>query len=231
MNDIIIQTKDLVRQFPSGEGYLTVLKGINLAVKKGEILSIVGPSGAGKSTLLHIMGLLDRPTNGAVYFRDQDLARLNQTEQAKIRNNTFGFVFQFYHLIPEMDVLENTLLPYMINHSLIGWLARREMLYKQAQELLNRLGLGSRLYHQVNHLSGGEKQRVAIARALVTEPEIVFCDEPTGNLDRATSQEIQDLIWELNQEQGLTFIIVTHEESIAQKAHRFLRLVDGIIQT
>lgn len=228
-NNIIIRCENLVKQYPSGESYLTVLKEISLEVKKGEILAIVGPSGAGKSTLLHILGLLDTPTSGTVYFKQSDLSKLTSMEQSRIRNKAFGFVFQFYHLIPELDVLENTLLPYMIDYSIFGWLAQKRHLSQRAKELLVELGLANRIHHRVGLLSGGEKQRVAIARALVNNPEIVFCDEPTGNLDSVTSQEIQELIWNLNQKEGITFVIVTHEESIARRAHRFLRLIDGII--
>lgn len=230
-NNIVIRCENLVKQYPSGEGYLTVLKGISLDVKQGEILAILGPSGAGKSTLLHIIGLLDKPTSGMVYFKDTDITKLTLSEQARIRNLTFGFVFQFYHLIPELDVLENTLLPYMINHSLTAWAVHRRGLYQRAKDLLARLGLAKRIRHRVGVLSGGEKQRAAIARALITNPEIVFCDEPTGNLDSVTSQEIQNLIWKLNEDAGTTFVIVTHEAAIARRAHRLLRLVDGIIQT
>ena len=226
-NEIIIRTENIVKEFPSGSGVLTVLKGISLEIKRGEIFSIVGPSGAGKSTLLHILGLLDRPTSGSVYFHERFLAHLKPAEESHLRNTTFGFVFQFYHLIPELTVWENVLLPFMIRHSLVKWWALKRELVPRAQKLLNRLGLSERLKHRVNQLSGGERQRLAIARAFITDPEVIFCDEPTGNLDQATSQEIQNLIWELNRNFGKTFIIVTHEESIAKKAHRMIHLIDG----
>lgn len=227
--EVIITAKKLTKSFPSGTGTLQVLKEIDLEIRKGEILSIVGPSGAGKSTLLHILGLLDYPTSGEISFKQQPFTSFKPIEKARIRNRQFGFVFQFYHLIPELNALGNTMLPYMIKYSLGTWLLKKAEIKKRCQDLLNDLGLGARMHHKPKQLSGGEQQRVAIARALITQPEIVFCDEPTGNLDSATSLEIQNLIWKLNQSKGITFIIVTHEESIARKAHRMIRLVDGQI--
>ncbi len=229
--EIIITAKKLTKSFPSGTEMLQVLKGIDLEIRKGEILSIIGPSGAGKSTLLHILGLLDYPTSGEISFKQQSFASFKPIEKARIRNRQFGFVFQFYHLIPELNALGNTILPYMINYSLGTWLLKKAEIKKRCQDLLNDLGLGARIHHQPKQLSGGEQQRVALARALITQPEIVFCDEPTGNLDTTTSREIQNLIWRLNQSKGITFIVVTHEENIARKAHRMIRLVDGQIVT
>ena len=228
-NQIVLKADDIHRSFPSGESRLEILKGISLEVKKGEVISIVGPSGAGKSTLLHILGLLDVPTAGKVYFNGQDIYAQSSGAQARIRNSSFAFVFQFYHLISELNVLENTILPFYISNSIMGFMAKASKLKERGRELLKRLGLGERLHHRPGQLSGGEQQRVAIARALVSNPEIIFCDEPTGNLDTSTSAEVQDLILELNRNEGKTFIIVTHEEKIAQKAHRIIRLVDGRI--
>ncbi|MFH1227951.1 MAG: ABC transporter ATP-binding protein [Planctomycetota bacterium] len=228
-NDIILRADNVHRSFPAGGGRLEVLKGISLEVKKGEVISIAGPSGAGKSTLLHILGTLDTPTQGRVYFNNQDVYALSSGAQAKIRNSSFAFVFQFYHLISELDVLENTILPFYISNSIMGFMAKSSELKERGRELLKKLGLGERLHHRPSQLSGGEQQRVAIARALVSNPEIIFCDEPTGNLDSATSAEVQDMILELNRNEGKTFIIVTHEEKIAQKAHRIIRMVDGKI--
>ncbi|MBI4835049.1 MAG: ABC transporter ATP-binding protein [Planctomycetes bacterium] len=229
MSDIIIQAKNTGKEFPSGDSKLAVLKEISFQIRKGEIFSIVGPSGAGKSTLLHLMGLLDKPTAGKILFKEQDTALFSASQAAFLRNTTFGFVFQFYHLIPELTVVENAVLPFMIKHSYFSWFINKSGLYKRAYDLLEKLGLGARLNHRANQLSGGESQRVAIARALITEPEIIFCDEPTGNLDQTTSQEIQALIWEMNKNSGQTFVIVTHDENIAKKAHRMIRLVDGKI--
>ncbi len=226
MNDFL-RVENVVKDYPSGETTLRVLKGITLEIEEGKITAIVGPSGAGKSTLLHILGFLDRPTSGDVIYNGGRLSSLNRIEQAAVRNQHFGFVFQMYHLLPELTAHENTLLPLMIRHSMGQWLGLRGALHKKARELLQRLGLGDRLHHLPSQLSGGERQRVAIARALIGDPQVVFCDEPTGNLDAATSQGIQSLILELSKETGKTFLIVTHDPSVAGMAHRQLRLVDG----
>ena len=226
MSDFL-RVENLVKDYPSGEGTLRVLKGITLEIEESKITAIVGPSGAGKSTLLHILGFLDRPTEGDVVYRGQRLSALNKVEQARTRNTRFGFVFQMYHLLPELTAHENTLLPLMIRHSTGEWLGNRGVTHRKARELLERLGLGARLHHLPSQLSGGERQRVAIARALIGEPDIVFCDEPTGNLDAATSREIQKLILDLSKETGKTFLIVTHDPNVAGMAHRQLRLVDG----
>ncbi|MBV8879591.1 MAG: ABC transporter ATP-binding protein [Planctomycetaceae bacterium] len=226
MNDFL-RVEAVVKDYPSGETTLRVLKGITLAVEPAQITAIVGPSGAGKSTLLHILGFLDRPTSGDVVYRGQRLSGLNRIQQARTRNEHFGFVFQMYHLLPELTALENTLLPLMIRHSTGEWLGKRREHHQKARALLERLGLKERLHHLPSQLSGGERQRVAIARALIGDPDIVFCDEPTGNLDAATSQEIQKLILELSRETGKTFLVVTHDPNVAGMAHRQLRLVDG----
>jgi lipoprotein-releasing system ATP-binding protein len=229
MSDTLIKVDNLVKNFKSGDSYINVLKGLNFDIKKGEIFSILGPSGSGKSTLLHILGLLDKPTSGKVFYNGRDFSTLSIAESTSLRNTTFGFIFQFYHLIPELSVLENTLLPFMIRHSYFSWLIHKHNLRTKALSLLDKVGLSHRIHHRVNHLSGGESQRVAIARALITEPEVIFCDEPTGNLDQATSREIQDIIWAMNKNSGQTFVIVTHDENIASKANRIVRLVDGNI--
>jgi lipoprotein-releasing system ATP-binding protein len=226
MNDFL-RVESIVKDYPSGETTLRVLKGITLEVQPARITAIVGPSGAGKSTLLHIMGFLDRPTSGDVVYRGQRLSALDKFQQARTRNAHFGFVFQMYHLLPELTAEENTLLPLMIRHSTGEWLGNRGSFHKKGRELLGRLGLGGRLHHIPSQLSGGERQRVAIARALIGDPDIVFCDEPTGNLDAATSLEIQKLILELSKETGKTFLIVTHDPNVAGMAHEQLRLVDG----
>ena len=208
---------------------MEILKNISLEIKEGDILSIIGPSGAGKSTLLHIMGLLDKPTSGNVSFRGENIYSLPVSEQARLRNSSFAFVFQFYHLIPELNILENVLLPHMISNSVIGWQLRSKALKEKAKALIAKLGLEHRLSHKPAQLSGGEQQRVAIARALVTDPEIILCDEPTGNLDSNATAEIHNLISNLNGQEGKTFIIVTHNENVARWAHRIINLVDGQI--
>jgi lipoprotein-releasing system ATP-binding protein len=226
MNDFLRVT-DLVKEYPSGDSTLRVLKGVSVSLEPGQITAIVGPSGAGKSTLLHLMGFLDRPTEGDVVYRGRSLRSLGSREQARVRNTHFGFVFQMYHLLPELSALENAVLPLMIRHRTGEWMARGHELRGKVRDLLGRLGLGERLHHRPSQLSGGERQRVALARALAGDPEIVFCDEPTGNLDAATSKEIQKLIQELSKESGRTFVIVTHDPNVAGLAHRQLRLVDG----
>ena len=222
-----LSVQDLVKDYPSGDSTLRVLKGISVSLEPSKITAIVGPSGAGKSTLLHVMGFLDRPTSGEVTYRGTKLSSLSRGEQAAVRNRHFGFVFQMYHLLPELTANENVLLPLMIRHSTGEWMGSRAAQHRKAKDLLTRLGLAERLHHRPAQLSGGERQRVAIARALIGDPELVFCDEPTGNLDAASSREIQRLIQELSKETGKTFVIVTHDPNVAGMAHRQLRLVDG----
>ena len=228
MNNILV-AEGIVKDYRSGGETLRVLKGVGLYIQEGEILSIVGPSGAGKSTLLHIMGFLDRPTEGDIYFDGKQLSKLDSYEQSVIRNVSFGFVFQMYHLLPELTVLENTLLPLMIRYGNTEWLGKRIVEKENAENLLDRVGLSKRMSHKPHQLSGGERQRVAIVRALVGSPKVVFCDEPTGNLDLATSREIQNLILYLNRELRKTFVVVTHDANIASIANRQLRMVDGNI--
>ncbi len=216
--------KNLNKVYNNGIKKLQVLKDIELTVKKGEILSIFGPSGAGKSTLLNLLAGLDRPTEGKVFINERDIYRLSDDERAHLRNKTIGFIFQFYHLLGEFSALENVMLPGIVNIRV-----DRRTLKRNAANLLKTIGLENRLNHRPGELSGGERQRVAIARALINEPEFVFCDEPTGNLDSKTSEEIINLIVTLNRESGKTFIIVTHEESIARVANRVLHIRDGKI--
>jgi len=226
MNEFL-HVENVIKEYPSGETTLRVLKGVTVEIQPAKITAIVGPSGAGKSTLLHILGFLDRPTSGDVIYKGRRLSEISNTEQARTRNAHFGFVFQMYHLLPELTAQENTLLPLMIRHSTGEWLGNRGAMIDKARALLHRLGLSERLHHLPSQLSGGERQRVAIARALIGDPDVVFCDEPTGNLDAATSLEIQKLILELSKETGKTFLIVTHDPNVAGMAHRQLRLVDG----
>ena len=228
MSDFL-SVEGLVKDYPSGDTTLRVLKDITLSIDEGKITAIVGPSGAGKSTLLHLMGFLDRPTEGDVIYRGQSLALMDEAGRAATRNRSFGFVFQMYHLLPELTAMENTLLPLMIRRSVNGWIAGRGASHAKARALLDRLGLSGRLHHLPQQLSGGERQRVAIARALIGDPEIVFCDEPTGNLDAATSRELQKLIVQLSEDTGKTFIVVTHDPNVAALAHRQLTMVDGTV--
>lgn len=226
--DVLLYAKDINKDYKVGKSTLRVLNGVSLEIYKGEILIILGPSGAGKSTLLHIFGLLDTPTSGQVVYRGENLSQLSSKQQAERRNRHFGFVFQFYHLLPDFTALENVMMP-----RLIGRMAQSPPNGKtnreKAMEILDMVGLKDRTLHRPDQLSGGERQRVAFARALANEPEVLFCDEPTGNLDTKSSREIQDLILRLNTLNNQTFIIVTHDENFAALGKRRIKMVDGRI--
>jgi len=227
--EVVLRARGLVKEFRTGDTTLQVLKGVDVEVRRGELLAFVGPSGAGKSTLLHCLGFLDRPTAGDVTYREHRAAGLPDARLAEIRNRHFGFVFQFYHLLPDLTALENALLPLMIRYGVGAWLGAGPAARERVRALLERLGLGHRLHHRPGQLSGGERQRVAIARALVNEPDVVLCDEPTGNLDQATSLQIQELLVGLHRDEGRTLVIVTHDEGVARRADRIIHLVDGRI--
>lgn len=220
--------KEICKEYKIGKTSLSVLSGINLEVKKGEILIILGASGAGKSTLLHIMGILDTPTSGHVSFKGENLSIIGQKKLAEKRNRIFGFVFQFYHLLPDFNALENVLMPRLIGRRFFKTTSKKDYTGKAIQ-LLERVGLGNRINHRPNELSGGEKQRVAIVRALMNDPEILLCDEPTGNLDTKSGSEIQKLIWDLNDKTKQTVVIVTHDERFAKLAGHVVRMADGRI--
>jgi lipoprotein-releasing system ATP-binding protein len=207
-----------------------VLQGLDLEVRAGEFLAIVGASGSGKSTLLHLMGTLDQPDEGSVYLDGQRIDNLAQRSRDALRNRTFGFIFQFYHLLPELTALENVLVPAMIEHSALSWLGARRRLRKRAAELLDRFGLGHRLKHRPRELSGGEMQRTAIARALICSPRILLADEPTGNLDAETGGEIVRILRDLNRRDGLTVVMVTHNMELAAGCDRIVRLVGGRVE-
>lgn len=204
-------------------GDLWVLKGVDLQIKQGEIASIVGPSGSGKSTLLHILGTLDHPSKGEISVNGHTINFLDDKQVAAFRNRHIGFVFQFHHLLPEFTALENVCIP--------GWMAGRgkKEVMEQAVSLLKTLGLGNRIENKPNALSGGEQQRVAVARALVNKPDIVFADEPTGNLDSANAKELHQLFFDLRKQFNQTFLIVTHNEELAQMSDRILHMKDGKI--
>lgn len=223
-DDIILETNDLWKSYYSGKHEVRVLTGITMQVKTGEFLTISGASGAGKSTLLHILGLLDEPTKGKVFFKGVDSDSLTGKKKAELRNKSIGFVFQFFHLLPEFNAFENVLLPALIHKN--GF-SRKEM-KERAQNLLDQVGLGHRLTHKPSELSGGEQQRVAIARALMNNPDIILADEPTGNLDRSSSDEIVTILRDLNTRFSQTIVIVTHNMEFAQLGDRQLRMVDGL---
>ncbi|MGC2424397.1 MAG: ABC transporter ATP-binding protein [Nitrospirota bacterium] len=206
-----------------GNTEVAVLRGIDLDIPKGEMLSIVGASGVGKSTLLHVIGALDKPTSGQVIYDGRDVFSMSNGELATFRNKNVGFVFQFHHLLPEFSALENVLIP-----SMIGGMEPKEA-KQRAEALLEEVGLSGRLTHRPGELSGGEQQRVAIARALMTEPKVILADEPTGNLDTHTAQSVHELLKKLNHEKGLTSVIVTHNEKLAEMGDRTVRMVDGLI--
>ncbi|MBA3314415.1 MAG: ABC transporter ATP-binding protein [Planctomycetota bacterium] len=219
------------KAYRKGEHKVAVLHGVHMAVDRGELLSIVGQSGSGKSTLLHLMGLLDSPDVGEVMLDGQRIDDLPAHTRDELRNRVFGFIFQFYHLLPELTLLENVLAPLMIRHSLLTYWRQRKELKDDARAIIDRVGLSHRLKHRPKELSGGELQRAAIARALVARPQILLADEPTGNLDRKTGREIMDLLADLNRADGLTVVMVTHDESIAALGDRTVRLAEGRTET
>jgi len=204
---------------------LHVLKGVNLELQEQDILSIVGPSGAGKSTLLHILGGLDKPNDGQVFFEGQDIYKITDNKRTKIRNQKIGFIFQFYHLLGEFSALENVVMPGFVKEGM----AQEKLLKQKASQLLERVGLGNRIHHKPHELSGGEQQRVAIARALINDPKVIFCDEPTGNLDSENGKIIIALLMELNEEHKQTIVIVTHDEEIAKNSKKVIHMRDGIL--
>jgi lipoprotein-releasing system ATP-binding protein len=215
----MLKAEKVTRKF----GDVQVLKGVDLSIQSGEIVSIIGSSGAGKSTLLHILGTLDRPDSGSIWINNQEMSTLSPKKLSAFRNKHIGFIFQFHHLLPEFDALENVSIP--------GWIAGKNKLAlkERAKFLLATLGLSDRIYHKPQELSGGEQQRVAVARALINEPSIVFADEPTGNLDSKNANELHQLFLKLNKETGTSFLIVTHNENLASLSGRTLQMKDGLM--
>jgi lipoprotein-releasing system ATP-binding protein len=224
----ILQAKNIHKSYQMGKQTLTVLRGVEMSLSAGEFVVIVGSSGSGKSTLLHILGALDKPDKGTIEFDAHRLDQMSNGRLNQFRNRQIGFVFQFYHLLDELSVLENVILPAMISAGPITWLGCKKDVRKRATELLDRMGLAQRLIHKPYELSGGERQRAAIARALINQPRLLLADEPTGNLDSETGYGILDILKELNQ-QGQTILMVTHDDRIARQAGRIIRLSDGKI--
>jgi ABC-type lipoprotein export system ATPase subunit len=220
----VIELRDIRKVYDLGEVKVEALRGVSLDIAQGEFLALIGPSGSGKSTLMNTLGCLDRPTSGSYRLADQEIVTLSNDERAKVRNMRIGFVFQNFNLLNRTSALENVELPLLYAH---GMSARQR--HRRALELLKRVGLGDRLDHHPSQLSGGQQQRVAIARALVNEPAILMCDEPTGNLDSRTSKEVIQLFRDLNSENKITVILVTHDQEVARVARRIVVLRDGLI--
>jgi lipoprotein-releasing system ATP-binding protein len=225
MSEPLVRVRGLCKSFPSADGTLEVLRDIDFEIQSGECLAIVGSSGVGKSTLLHVLGTLDHPTSGTVEFRGEDVFAKNSEELARFRSESIGFVFQFHHLLPEFDALENVMMP-----GLIAGLSPEEM-SERAESLLREVGLGHRIRHPVGKLSGGERQRVAVARAVVREPALVLADEPTGNLDPKTGDQVLELLLELNRTHGSGLVVVTHSPEISARLGRRVVLTDGWIES
>jgi lipoprotein-releasing system ATP-binding protein len=218
------------KAYRKGKLQVPVLNGVDLEVRAGEFLSVVGHSGCGKSTLLHLLGTLDTPDKGGVFLQGERIDNQAAEKRDALRNQTFGFIFQFYHLLPELTALENVLMPQMIAHSVWGWFRSSGELKRRALELLERVGLGHRVKHKPREMSGGEMQRAAIARALINKPRVLLADEPTGNLDEATGADIVRLLGDLNRQDGLTIIMVTHNKELVSVTDRVVKLVAGRVE-
>ena len=221
---MIIKTENLTKDYETGTQVVSALKGINLSVEKGEFLSIMGPSGSGKTTLMNIIGCLDSPTNGSYYLNNKSVSKLDDDELAKIRNEEIGFVFQSFHLLARNTAFDNVMLP--LKYAGVS----KEEATKRSNNVLDLVGLSSRSKHTPAELSGGQQQRVAIARALVNQPSILFADEPTGNLDSKTGQDVMNIFKDLNKN-GQTIILITHEDSIAKQSNRIITIMDGLIES
>ena len=231
MTSPLISALAIQKSYSKGQHKVPVLRGAGLTAHRGEFISVVGQSGSGKSTLLHVMGLLDSPDVGEVLLEGQRIDNLSQAARDQLRNHVFGFIFQFYHLLPELTLLENVMTPLMIRNSLFSYWSKRREIRTQAMDILQQVGLEHRVKHRPSELSGGEMQRGAIARALIGKPEILLADEPTGNLDSASGGEIMNSLHKLNEESNLTIVMVTHDEAVARQADRIVRLTEGQIAT
>jgi lipoprotein-releasing system ATP-binding protein len=226
-----MEVRHLVKTYRRGTVDIPVLADVSMHVRQGELLAIVGQSGSGKSTLLHLMGTLDGPTGGEIHYAGRRIDNLPVRQRDRLRNEQFGMIFQSYHLQPELNTLENVLMPLMIRHGVLSYMAQRGAFRRQAMQLLEKVGLAHRIHHRPRELSGGEMQRTAIARALVGNPSLLLADEPTGNLDQKTGQEILAILRTLNRQENLSIVMVTHDMSIAAQADRIVRLVAGQVES
>jgi len=226
----VLEARQLVKIYRKNQHQVTVLDGCDFTAVEGKMTAILGQSGSGKSTLLHLLGTLDAPDSGEIYFDGCRIDNLPRRKRDRFRNSQLGMIFQFYHLLPEVTALQNVLLPMMIQQGFWGYLRNRQAIKQRATELLRSVGIEHRLHHRPSELSGGEMQRCAIARALIAQPKLLLADEPTGNLDRSTGRQILSLLKQLNEEQNLTIVMVTHDESIAADCDAVIHLADGRIK-
>jgi lipoprotein-releasing system ATP-binding protein len=226
----LLSALNLKKTYVKHANSIEVLRGLDLDVAEGEFLAVIGNSGSGKSTMLHLLGTLDQPNDGCIHLEGRRIDNLLSHERDQLRNRTFGFIFQFYHLLPELSTFENVLAPAMISHGVWSWFINRRELRKQALEMIERVGLSHRLNHRPTELSGGEMQRAAIARALINRPRVLLADEPTGNLDTANGQHVMKLLRDLNQQEGLTIVMVTHNLDLVHETDRVVRITDGRIE-
>ncbi|MEM7477601.1 MAG: ABC transporter ATP-binding protein [Planctomycetota bacterium] len=229
-HDVVLEAKKLHKSYRKNRLVVPVLKGCDFQAVNGNITAVLGQSGSGKSTLLHLLGTLDAPDEGEIYFERERVDNMPRRKRDKFRNTKLGMIFQFYHLLPEVTAFQNVLLPMMISQGVFRYMSNRTANRAKARNLLERVGLGHRMHHKPRELSGGEMQRTAIARALISDPELLLADEPTGNLDEETGETILELLRELNEESGLTIVMVTHDERIAAQCHATIRLADGRIE-
>lgn len=220
-NEIILKAKNIVKEYREGQIVTSVLKGVDVEIKKNELVAIVGSSGSGKSTLLHILGTLDTPTSGELYFKDDDLLKLSSKKLSLFRNKNLGFVYQFHHLLTDFTALENVCLPMLIAN------VKKKDAIEEATKLLKKVGLEHRLNHKPSELSGGERQRVAIARAIINKPSLILADEPTGNLDQKSAQDVFELLTQLRAESGCSLVVVTHDNALADRFDRKIKMSDG----
>ena len=225
----VMSVNGLFKSYHKKNLEVPVLKGVDLTIPTGDFTTIVGTSGSGKSTLLHLMGTLDAPDRGQIYYNDQRIDNLPARDKERLRNREFGMIFQFYHLLPELTTLENVLVPKMVQDSFWTYLRNKKAYKKRATELLEMVGLGHRMKHKPSELSGGEMQRTAIARSLISDPRVLLADEPTGNLDAENGREVLDCLAALRKNENLTVIMVTHDDSLAEKSDHTIRLVNGVV--